>query len=157
MNGGDYRIEPLADHDRTAFVSGSQMLDRYFRERAGQDMRRRLARCFVALNGNEEIAGFYTLAATSVPLDMIALERARKLRYPTIPSVLLGRLAVAKAHRGRHLGATLVADAILKSTASQIAACLMVVDAKDETAARFYEHMGFERLSADPRRLIRAL
>jgi ribosomal protein S18 acetylase RimI-like enzyme len=157
MSGGEYRIEPLADHDRTAFVSGSQMLDRYFRERAGQDVRRRLARCFVAVGIDKEIAGFYTIAATSVPLDMIAPERARKLRYPTIPSVLLGRLAVAQAHRGRRLGAALVADAMLKSTASEIAACLMVVDAKDENAAKFYEHLGFERLSADPRRLIRAL
>jgi ribosomal protein S18 acetylase RimI-like enzyme len=156
MSGG-YRIEPLTDHDRTAFVSGSEMLDRYFRERAGQDVRRRLARCFVAADSDKEIAGFYTLAATSVPLDMIAPERARKLRYPKAPSVLLGRLAVAIAHRGRRLGAALVADAIMKSTASEIAACLMVVDAKDENAAKFYQHLGFERLSADPRCLIRAL
>jgi hypothetical protein len=33
----------------------------------------------------------------------------------------------------------------------------MIVDAKDEQAARFYQHLGFVRLVDDARRLIRAL
>lgn len=157
MSGG-YRIEPLADHDRSAFVSGSEALDRYFREQTGQDMRRKIAKCFVAVTPEAEIAGFYTLTATSIPLEQIASARLKKLeRYPLVPAVLLGRLAVAQAHQGKHLGAALVADALMRSSRSDIAAHLMVVEAKDENAARFYEHLAFERLEDSGRRLIRAL
>ena len=46
------------------------------------------------------------------------------------------------------------ADALLRASRSEIAAYAMLVDAKDENAAGFYEHLGFERLSAG-RRLIR--
>ena len=65
-----YRIEPLSGtHDRSQFLSGSDPLDRYFREQASQDIKRRIATCFVAVNvESHEIAGFYTLAAASVAL-----------------------------------------------------------------------------------------
>jgi len=155
---GEYRIEPLAGHDRTAFVSGSESLDRYFRERVGQDVRRRMASCFVAVGAREDVAGFYTIAASSVSLEAVAPQRAVRLpRYPQIPAILLGRLAVAKAHQGKHLGAALVADALMRASSSEVAAHLVIVDAKDERAARFYEHLEFERLAGGSLRLIRAL
>ena len=101
---GPFRIEPLsADHDRAQFTSGSAPLDRYFREQASQDIKRRIAACFVALNlETQEIAGFYTLTATSVPLDALAPEIVKKLpRYPVVPAALLGRLAIAKTVQGK--------------------------------------------------------
>ena len=60
------------EHDRIAFRSGVDVLDRYLREFALQDMRRRVAGCFVALDDAQAIVGFYTLAATSVTLDALA-------------------------------------------------------------------------------------
>ena len=85
-------------------------------------------------------------------------DHAKRLpRYPVIPAVLLGRLAIAKSHQGKRLGGALVADALLRAARSEVMAYAMVVDAKDEAAVRFYEHLGFTRLDDDPRRLIRAL
>lgn len=153
-----YRIELLGKHDRSQFDCGSVELDRYLRERASQDMRRRVASCFVAVDQYEEVTGFYTLAATSLPVDQLSAERAKRLpRYPVVPAVLLGRLAVALAHQGRQLGGALVADAILRASHSEVMAYAMIVDAKDSSAAAFYAHLGFERLGDDPRRLIRSL
>ncbi len=153
-----YRIEPLARHDRTAFTSGSELLDRYLRERAGQDMRRRVASCFVAVDEAGAIAGFYTIAASSLVLDLLPADEAKRLpRYPVIPAVLLGRLAIAKAHQGKRLGAALVADALLRGARTEVMAYAMIVDAHDEPAARFYEHLGFARLGGVGPRLIRAL
>jgi predicted N-acetyltransferase YhbS len=133
-----YRIELLAAHDRTAFISGSEPLDRYLREQAKQDMRRRIASCFVAIDNSGAIAGFYTIAASSLVLDALPADQIKRLpRYPTVPAVLLGRLAVAKAHQGQRLGAALVADALLRATRTDVMAYAMIVDAKDEAAARF--------------------
>ena len=153
-----YRIELLNRHVRAAFSCGSPELDLYFQERATQDMRRRVASCFVALDDAGEVAGYYTLAATSLVLDQLPDERAKRLpRYPTIPAVLLGRLAVALSHQGKRLGGALVADALLRASRSEVMAYAMVVDAKDDVAAHFYAHLGFERLGDDKRRLLRAL
>ncbi len=157
MSGG-YRIERLADHDRKSFACGSESLDRYFRDTASQDVRRRVASCFVAIGPQGDVAGYYTLAATSVMLDRLPPERARKLpRYPLVPAILLGRLAVAQSHQGKRLGGALVADAVIRAGSADIAAHLMVVDAKGETAARFYEHLEFTRLADNSLRLVRAL
>ena len=153
-----YRIALLGAQDRSAFVSGSDALDRYLREQAKQDMRRRVASCFVAVDNDGVIAGYYTIAATSLILDKLSAEHIKRLpRYPSIPAVLLGRLAVAQAHQGKRLGGALVADALLRATRAEVMAYAMVVDAKDAQAARFYEHLGFERLGDDRRRLIRSL
>lgn len=153
-----YRIEPLADHDRGAFTCGSPSLDRYFREQVSQDIRRRVASCFVAVAADGRVTAYYTLAATALAMNALPPARARKLpRYPVIPAILLGRLAVATDHQGRRLGAALVADALLRSTRSEIVGYAMVVDAEDEAAHRFYSHLEFEPLPGDARRLIRIL
>jgi ribosomal protein S18 acetylase RimI-like enzyme len=155
---GAFRIEPLGGQDRSRFQSGSEALDRYFRETVGQDIRRRVAGCFVAIDGDGEVAGFYTLAATSLLLDALPTDRQKKLpRYPLVPAVLLGRLAVATGRQGQRLGSALLADALIRAAASEAVAHLMVVDAKDDEAIRFYEHFGFIRLDGAPNRLVRPL
>ena len=56
-------IEPLGKrHDRAAFSCGLPELDRYLARRAGQDVRRRIARVFVCTSeGTNTVLGFYTL------------------------------------------------------------------------------------------------
>lgn len=55
----------------------------------------------------------------------------------------MGRLAVDKDFKGKGLGGALLADALSRSIASEIAAYALVVDAKDEAALNFYQHHGF--------------
>jgi GNAT superfamily N-acetyltransferase len=141
-----YIIEPLApSHDRSGFKSGVEPLDRYFASQVTQDMRRRISACFVAVErARGSIAGFYTIATSSMPLHDIATATAEKLpRYPLVPAVRIGRLAVAESHRGKKLGAVLLADAIDRAFRSEITAFAIVVDAKDDDAAAFYKHNGF--------------
>jgi ribosomal protein S18 acetylase RimI-like enzyme len=151
-----FRIEPLSgDHDRSRFASGSDPLDRYLREQASQDLRRRIATCFVAVStGSAEIAGFYTLTATSIALHDLAPEVVRKLpRYPVIPAAMMGRLAVAQAYKGRGLGGILLTNALLRIARAELGVFAMLVDAKDESAQKFYEHYGFTLLAGTERRL----
>jgi len=127
-----FRIEPLGpQHDREAFSCGVDALDRYLKTQAGLDQRRGAASCFVGLSEHGEIAGFYTLAMTSVALSDVPEERGKKLpRYPKIPATLLGRLAVDLRFRGQQLGHRLVFDAMVQMIASKIASAMLVVDAK---------------------------
>ena len=151
-----FRIEPSwANHDRSRFSCGSEALDRYFREQASQDIKRRIATCFVAVSVNaEDVAGYYTITATGVALNALAPEIARKLpRYPVVPAVLLGRLAVARDYQGHGLGGILLADSLMRTARAELGVFAMVVDAKDEAAQSFYEHYGFTLLPGESRRL----
>lgn len=151
-----YRIEPLSSvHNRSDFSSGSAPLDRYFREQASQDVKRRVAACFVAVRvGSEEVAGFYTLAATSVALDAMAPELIKKLpRYPVVPAALIGRVAVDRRYQSKGLGGLLLANAVLRVSRAELGIFAMLVDAKDDVAQRFYERYGFTLLPGRNRRL----
>jgi GNAT superfamily N-acetyltransferase len=142
------------DHDRNGFCSGVAALDRYLREFAFQDIKRRVAGCFVALDDAGEIAGFYTLAATSVPLNLLPPAAAKKLpRYPVLPAMLIGRLAVATKRQGQGLGRALIADAIIRTESFRIGAYALVVDAKDERARAFYAANGFASIPDEARRM----
>ncbi|MBN3786123.1 GNAT family N-acetyltransferase [Burkholderia sp. Ac-20353] len=151
MSAGQLVVAALGStHDRSRFECGSAALDRYLRELVTQDVRRRVAACFVLLDG-DVVAGYYTLSAASVMLADLPHDVARKLpRYPSIPAVRMGRLAVDLKYRGRGLGAALLVNALQRAAKSEIAAVALTVDAKDETAAEFYRHFGFLELGNDP-------
>jgi ribosomal protein S18 acetylase RimI-like enzyme len=148
MSGMLFQVAPLENrHDRAGFHSGSEPLDRYFRDRVTQDIRRRVTACFVALTGEQRIAGFYTLASASLLLSDLPASLSKKLpRYPSVPAIRLGRLAVDENFKDQGLGGALLADALERALRSEIAAYALVVDAKDESAAAFYQHHGFIRL-----------
>ena len=146
-------IQPLAaTHDRAMFGCGVPALDRYIREQASQDVRRRVGNCFVAIEAaTQSLAGYYTLAASSIPvIDLPAAETKRLPRYPVLPATLVGRLAIDTRYRGQHLGAALVVDAIQRTANADAAVFTLLVDAKDDAAAAFYRHLGFTSLASRP-------
>ena len=120
-------------------------LDHYISEQATQDIRRLVAKCFVAVvQDQKQIAGYYTLAAASLPLELLPADLIRKLpRYPTVPVARLGRLAVDQSHKGRKLGAALLSDTLLRSCQAEMGVYALVVDAKDQPSDAFYQHHGF--------------
>jgi GNAT superfamily N-acetyltransferase len=152
MSGEPFKLAPLdATHNRISFNSDSEPLNRYLREQVTQDIRRRVAACFVALADPSRIAGYYTLASASVLLADLPASISKKLpRYPTVPTVRMGRLAVDQAYQGQGLGGALLADALDRAARAEIAAYALMVDAKDETAAAFYRHHGFIVLPDSP-------
>ena len=146
------RFEPLGTHDRSGFSSGVAELDRYFHQQVTQDIRRRVTNCFVALTGEDVIAGYYTLASGSIPFTELPLELARRLpRYPTLPAVRIGRLAVDAKFRGRGFGRLLLWEATLRALRAEQANFTLLVDAKNDAAVAFYRHHGFESFATAPR------
>ncbi|HET7540679.1 MAG TPA: GNAT family N-acetyltransferase [Polyangiaceae bacterium] len=131
-------------------------LDRYFREQAGQDARRRAAACYVVLElATKAIAGYYTLSAGSVLLTRMPQTLSEKLpRYPDVPVARLGRLAIGQKFQGQKLDAALLWDAIERAARSEVVVYGVVVDAKNDEEEAFYEHHGFTTLSAETRQLV---
>jgi ribosomal protein S18 acetylase RimI-like enzyme len=156
MRDFPFRLAPLgAEHDRGSFRCGEEALDRYLQTQATQDIRRRIANCFVAVDAaTGQIAGYYTIAAASVPLVDLPPEETRRLpRYPTLPAVRIGRLAVDKRFQGRGLGAALLMDAARRTLPAPPAVFTLLVDAKNDRAVAFYRRYGFRPLISHPRTL----
>jgi len=150
-------IQPLGvQHDRQAFVCGIVALDAYLHKQAGQDVKRRVSRVFVATEDAAacRIAGYYTLSSLSIDLGQLPDALARKLPRHPIPAALLGRLAVAQTAQGRGIGKMLLADALKRTlmVSEQIGIHALVVDAIDERAQTFYQRFGFAPMASASRR-----
>jgi GNAT superfamily N-acetyltransferase len=147
-----FRIELLGAQDRSAFSCGAAALDRYLREQASQDVKRLMASCFVAVDtATNDVAGYYTLAATSVPAAELPPEILKRLpRYPVLPAALVGRLAIDQRFHRRGLGSALLADAALRVLRSDTTAFALIVDALDASAVAFYKQQGFQPFASRP-------
>lgn len=155
MSEYPFSIVPLGGQDRSTFTCGNEALSAYLLTQAGQDMKRRVAACFLAVDtATGAVAGYYTLSACHVQLADVTSEWQKKMpRYPVVPSVRLGRLAIDVLYQGRKLGGALLGNAVVRALRSDIAAHMMVVEAKNDFAAAFYMHHGFRRDPHDPFRL----
>lgn len=154
-----YRVRPLdAVLDVLAFHCGQSALDEYIRRYASQDVRRNVARAFVATPDQDarRLAGFFTLSAGSVGCADVPESLARRLpRYP-VPVALIGRLAVDSEFQRKGLGSILLADACRKvvQAGAVPAVAGIVVEAKDESTAAFYTRFGFVPMPGQSNRLL---
>ncbi len=145
-----FKIERLAKHPRSEFDCGVDVLNTYLVSRASQEMRRRFCVCYVLIEtSSNKVAGFYTLSGSSVSVTELPNDLSKRLpRYPSVPVARIGRLAIDVGYRSRGLGGVLVFDAIKRASEADVASYAMLVDAKDDDAARFYEHFGFQRFTS---------
>jgi GNAT superfamily N-acetyltransferase len=152
-----FRIRPLDNEvDTAGFRCGETALGDYLQRYARQDIKRGVARVFVATTTDNaaEVVGFYTLRAASVAVEHLPDSIRKKLpRYP-VPAALLGRLAVSQSVQGQGLGSILLADVCQRVTAASqtLAVAAILADAKSPAAARFYQHFGFVPLPGQPER-----
>lgn len=132
---------------KSAFACGETALDDYLHRQARQDMERGFATVIVAAEAAtpETVVGFYTLNASAILLPDIPEDLRKKLpRYPAVPAILLGRLAVSGECQGRHIGTLLVLDALARACRNELAWAVFCVAAKNKRAAAFYEKMLFK-------------
>ncbi len=154
------RFEPLdkKKHDRTAFSCEQDSLDRYLKERATQEIKKRVAAVFVLTPDGKTIAGYYTLSQYAVEAGELPRELVQHLhlpKYDKLPATLLGRLARSRQFKGRSLGELLLMGALKRALehSRNIASVAVVVDAIDETARAFYRRYGFIDIPNRPNRL----
>ena len=144
-----------ADHDLAAFECGDATLDRWLSSSALTADAMGTARTYVWTQERVGV-GYFSLCPHEVRRD----ELPSKLSHgapQSIPAILLARLALDHRVHGQGLGASLLLDALSRATdAIEIAGGrLIVVDAIDDSARRFYEHHGFHAAPSRPARLLR--
>ena len=138
-------------HNRKDFDCGKELLNNYLRNQAGQDVKRKLSACFVLIeNETNLIKGYYTLSNNSISLNDFFFFFQKKLpkSYRSIPTTLLGRLAIDKKFQGQGIGKILLIDALKRSyeISHEIGSFGIVVDPIDEEAKNFYQKYDFIEL-----------
>jgi GNAT superfamily N-acetyltransferase len=128
-----------------------ESLDVYLKTQASQDMRRKANAVFILVPEDSPgtIAGYFTLCAYRLSPGTVPEAAQKHLpRYPVVSATLMGRLAVGSTLQGRGLGSVLLAKALAKAyeNAGVVGSSMVVVDAIDERAARFYRAHGFIQL-----------
>ena len=105
------------------------------------------ARTYVACDG-DRVAGFYSLAASSVERRRVSSRVGRNIPEP-IPVILLGQLADDTDYQGRRLGSDLLVDAACRAHAASdlIGSRAIVVQAIDKRAKFFCARFGFRPCS----------
>ncbi len=134
-------------HRRKEFTCEEESLTKYIRTQVSQDIKRKLAVCFVIPGPNDEVLGYYTLSTESIDKEDVP-DQYRKHLPPSYraPVILLGRLARDVSQKGKGLGETLLVDALfrcLKLSSKSIGALAVVVDPINEHAVQFYSKYGF--------------
>jgi GNAT superfamily N-acetyltransferase len=137
-------------HDRDAFDCGDADLDLYLRKYARQNHQSGGAKCFVAVSAAapEQVLGYYTLSPAHLDFARTpALVRKGLGRYD-VPVFRLGRLAVATSVQGRGLGTGLLLAAGRRclAVAEQVGGVGLLIDAKNDAVAGWYEGAGAIRL-----------
>jgi GNAT superfamily N-acetyltransferase len=151
-----YRGPELLDdaHNVDGFSCGDEALDDWLRRRAPRNQREGSSRTWV-VTAESRVVAFYA-SSTAVLTRIEATKRAARKQPDPLPAMLLGRLAVDREHQGRGLAAALLKHFLLKAleVADITGLRLVLVHAKNEQAAGFYRHYGFEPSPIDDLTLI---
>lgn len=141
----DLVSESLMDHHQlTEFDCGKPELNLWLQNSARQAERLRTCRSTVWHAGDDVVVAYYGIVAHVV--ERVDLSKSVGRGSPDrVPAVLLARLALDRSMQGQRYGSLLLADALAKIVGASdlVAARLVVVDAIDDQAARFYAKHGF--------------
>jgi GNAT superfamily N-acetyltransferase len=139
-------------HRVKTFDCGNPILNDYLKLYALKNDRLSIGKTFVALDRENNFAGYLTLSAAQ--LDKASLPepiQARLPRYP-VPALRIARLAVDLKMQGQGAGAWLLKQALEKALhiADVAGIFAVIVDAIDEKARDFYQKYGFIPLQEEP-------
>jgi GNAT superfamily N-acetyltransferase len=154
------RVEPLSSiHRRQDFRCGSAAITEWFRRHALTAHRADTSKVYVVRRWRDDlVVGFYALSGGSVNrADATARMLKGARQYPSVPVVVLTRLAVDLTEERRGLGRALLRDAFTKvlQAAEIVGVRALLIHAEDEQAVDFYMKIAsFDRSPTDDVHLI---
>jgi GNAT superfamily N-acetyltransferase len=145
-------------HDRSAFDCGEPDLNDYLKRHARQNHDSGGSKCFVAVPADQpvRILGFYTLSPASLEYARTPAIVKKGLGRYDVPVFRLGRLAVDRSAQRHGLGGALLLRSAARCirVAGEVGGVALLIDAKNDRAARWYEGYGAVRLDDAPLSLL---
>jgi len=142
-------IEPISKtHNRKLFDCGDEEVTNFLLQKALQDQNKDLSRTMVLVGEKADpktIVGYHTLIFAQVSQEHIPNDKPT-IKRP-MPVILLGQLGIDKAFQGKGYGELLLMDAQARvdEISRKVGIRAMVLDARNETLAKWYEKYDFIR------------
>lgn len=157
-----WREEPISrKHDRKAFDCGDAAMNDFLLRYARQSHDLGGAKTILAIDDadNKTILGFYSLAPGALAYAETPEMMRRGLARNDVPGFKLARIATHVRLQGQGLGGQLLAAAARRClrAAAEVGGVVLVIDAKNERAARWYASYGAVPLGNKPLALVMSL
>jgi GNAT superfamily N-acetyltransferase len=154
-----WREQPLSrSHDRKSFDCGEPALNEFLARYARQSHESGGAKSFVGVEPSapQTIRGYYSLSVGALAYARTPALLTRGLARHEVPVFRLGRLAVARAWQGQGMGGALLIAAGRRclAVAQEVGGVALMIDAKSDRAATWYESFGALRLEDAPLTLV---
>jgi GNAT superfamily N-acetyltransferase len=154
--------EPISKaHDRKKFDCGDPILNNFLQRFARQSHDSGAAKTFLAIDSgdNKTILGFYSLAPGALAYADTPQTITRGLARHEVPGFRLARIAVGRNFQAQGLGGQLLAAAARRClrAAAEVGGTVLIIDAKNERAARWYMDYGAIPLTERPLTLVMSL
>jgi GNAT superfamily N-acetyltransferase len=154
--------EPISrKHDRKAFDCGDAAMNDFLRRYARQSHDLGGAKTILAIDDadNKTIFGFYSLAPGALAYAETPEMMRRGLAQHDVPGFRLARLATHVRLQGQGLGGQLLAAAARRClrAAAEVGGVVLIIDAKNDRAARWYASYGALPLNDKPLTLVMSL
>lgn len=151
----------LRRHDRQSFDCGEPTLNDFLQRYARQSHESGAAKTFLAIDSADRktILGFYSLAPGALAHADTPETVRRGLARHDVPGFRLARIATSLRWQGQGLGGQLLAAAARRClrAAAEVGGVVLIIDAKNDRAARWYASYGAVRLSRTPLTLVMSL
>jgi GNAT superfamily N-acetyltransferase len=147
-----WREEPISRrHDRAAFDCGDVALNEFLQRHARRSHELGGAKTVLAAD-DAAILGYYSLSPASVEFARVPAVVKRGLARHDVPAFRLARLAVDLRFQGRGLGGQLLLAAGRRCllAADEVGGVALLIDAKNDGAAKWYASYGAVRLEDAP-------
>ena len=154
--------EPISrKHDRKAFDCGDAAMNDFLRRYARQSHDLGGAKTILAMDDadNKTFFGFYSLAPGALAYAETPEMMRRGLAQHDVPGFRLARLATHVRLQGQGLGGQLLAAAARRClrAAAEVGGVVLIIDAKNDRAARWYISYGALPLNDKPPTLVMSL
>lgn len=151
--------DPIArKHDRKVFDCGQDDLNRFLQQYARQAHEHGASKTYVAVDDADKrtVYGYYTLSPARVDFYRVAEVARLNLGRHDVGGFRLARLAVSQSLQRQGLGGQLLAAAARRCmrASQEVGGTAMMIDAKDESVARWYISYGAVPLNDAPLSLI---
>jgi len=147
------------DFDRDDFDCGIESLNEFLKRYALQNLKKNISVTMVAVSeeNRKKVLGYYSVSMAQVSFEELPADLSKGIpRYYPVPAMRIGKLAVDRTAQGVGLGGELLRDVLLRALdlSREIGTGIVLVDAIDANAKRFYERYGFVSLLDLPLSLV---
>jgi GNAT superfamily N-acetyltransferase len=162
MTSPRWREEAIAkSHDRQSFDCGEEAMNEFLRRFARQSHEQNASKTFCSIDAAAagKILGFYTITSSAVARAAAPAAMTKGLAQHEVSGFTLARLATDLSVAGQGLGGQLLAAAALRCLriAGEVGGVLLIIDANNDRATRWYASYGAEPLVDAPLTLVMPL